>query len=372
MEQTIYNCKNCGGVMVFDVKTQMLKCPNCDTVEEIPNDKDTIEEHVFNKNAIRRMSVSEKTSQTMQCVNCGAVMEIEQDCTAKQCPYCGSHYVLADQKEVVLPDGVVPFQIDKTHAEEIFAKWIKKCYFAPTALKKTYIRDCFNGIYMPYWTFDAKADCHYTAEGGKIRTKTIRKKDGSSTTRTYTDWYNTHGFIDHSFDDVQIPGTSYIDRHLMEEIEPYDTKNKLASYSQKYLSGYAAQTYQTPLDEAHTEARAEMRRKLEQYAETDVKRKYDTVRNVRLQVSYTDETFKYVLLPVYTTAFTYKEKKYVVLLNGQTGKINGEYPKSPFKIAICIFVILLAIAGIYGFWASEEADAYTVTESVYETNDMSI
>ena len=36
-----------------------------------------------------------------------------------------------------------------------------------------------------------------------------------------------------------------------------------------------------------------------------------------------------------------------VLINGETGKIKGEYPKSPVKIAAIIIIILGILFGIY-------------------------
>ena len=49
MEDKIYYCQNCGGVMVFDAKSQKLKCPNCDTEIDIENDKSKIIEHDFSR-----------------------------------------------------------------------------------------------------------------------------------------------------------------------------------------------------------------------------------------------------------------------------------------------------------------------------------
>ena len=59
------------------------------------------------------------------------------------------------------------------------------------------------------------------------------------------------------------------------------------------------------------------------------------------------ETYKYIFIPVYSTAYMYKDKHYNVLINGETGKIKGEYPKSPIKIAAIIIVILGILFGIY-------------------------
>ena len=42
------------------------------------------------------------------------------------------------QTDVIVPDGVVPFQIDKKKVGEVFHKWIKGRFFAPNELKHLY------------------------------------------------------------------------------------------------------------------------------------------------------------------------------------------------------------------------------------------
>ena len=44
-DEKVYRCENCGGIMEFDVKTQTLKCPNCETSIQIENDTSSIVEH---------------------------------------------------------------------------------------------------------------------------------------------------------------------------------------------------------------------------------------------------------------------------------------------------------------------------------------
>ena len=50
-----------------------------------------------------------------------------------------------------------------------------------------------------------------------------------------------------------------------------------------------------------------------------------------------------MLLPVYSTAYQYKNKQYHVLINGETGRVQGEYPKSVAKILLVIAGILILI-----------------------------
>lgn len=371
MADNIYYCSNCGGVMEFDVKTQTLKCPNCDAQVNIVNDQTKIVEHNFTVRAARTIAVAEKKSSTMQCKGCGAKVEISADCTATECAYCGSSYVLAEkQEDALIPDGVVPFKVDKQSVKETFTKWINKRWLAPGKLKQLYESDKIQGIYVPYWTFDADVVCDYSAEGGKRRKEKVRKSDGSVTEKTVTDWYHTHGRVKEFFDDVLVKASKNLKASLLKGVEPYDTKRELVSYSPEYLSGYSAECYTIPLEDAHREANQIMERELKRMAERDVRKHYDDVRNVRLAPNYREETYKHILIPVYSTAFTYNSKNYTVLINGQTGKIHGDYPKSPIKIAIIVAAIVAAIVGMVVLSNKNKSkDNSTDVGAVYTTNE---
>ena len=354
MDDRIFYCENCGGVMEFDVASQSLKCPNCDTVIPIVNEAERIEEHRLTHHAMQTVRAEEKTTQTMECRGCGAKIEVEPESTATECPYCGSSYVLAGkQEDAVIPDGVLPFQVDRERVGELFHRWLKGRWMAPGELKHLYQRERLQGVYLPYWTFDAGAQARYSAMGGRRRTVTRRGRDGKMIHQVVTDWYPTSGTIRKNFDDVLVPASEKIDRELLRRAGCFGTK-QVASYAPEYLSGYAAECYTVDLEDAHREALRTMESELEAMAANDVLSRYDDVRDVRIQPQYQNETYKHVLLPVYTTAYTYKGKKYHVMINGQSGSVEGDYPKSPAKIAGIVAAVLLALALL--FWFSEGKD----------------
>ena len=195
--------------------------------------------------------VQDKKSTTMQCPSCGAMVEVEPNSTAKDCPYCGTAFVLAEkQTDVIVPDGVVPFQIDKKKVEKFFIKWIKGRFFAPNELKHLYQQDKLQGIYIPYWTFDAKADAVDHAEGGRNRIVEYRDSKGERHTRTEVTWYPTSGNVSNFFDDVLVRASNKLDTYLLRQIEPFHTKD-MPAYSPNYLSGYSAEIYTVNLSDAH-------------------------------------------------------------------------------------------------------------------------
>ncbi len=351
MDNQIYYCENCGGVMEFDVETQSLKCPNCDTVVPILNEQERIVEHSLTRHAMQTIRAEEKTTQTMECKGCGAKIEVDPTSTSVECPYCGSSYVLAEkQEDAIIPDGVLPFQIDKDRVGELFRQWMKGRWLAPGELKHLYQRERLQGIYLPYWTFDAKADARYTAMGGRRRTVTRKGPDGKTTHHVVTDWYPTSGALRHAFDDVLVPASHKLDGDLLRRAGVFGTR-QMASYSPEYFSGYGAECYTVDLDDAHREAVQTMEQQLTEMARSDVLRRFDDARDIRIRTEYRDETYKHVMMPVYTTAYTYKGKQYHVLINGQSGRVEGDYPKSPAKIAAIAAAVLVIVALVY--WFSE-------------------
>ena len=357
MAEDIFYCPNCGGVMEFDVKSQKLKCPNCDHTVDIANNKKSIVEHSLTARAMQTIKAEEKKSTTVQCKGCGAQMEVDAYSTAMSCPYCGSSYVMADkQEEVIVPDGVIPFKIDKNSAKEIVGKWLKRRYLAPGELKTLYQRGDFNGIYVPYWTFDADADADYTGMGGRKRVEHYRDKDGKMQSRTVTDWYPTRGHVHNFFDDVLVSASSHHDRSLLDGVDDYDTK-QTASYAPDYMSGYGAESFNINLDSAHGTAIGRMKSSLQDMARQDILRRYDSAKDVHINARFKNETYKHILLPVYAVTYHYKNKVYNVLVNGQTGSIKGQYPKSVVKILLIIIAVAAILIGIL-FAAGSSDDDY--------------
>lgn len=338
-----YTCENCGSSMIFDVSAQALKCSNCGNMIKIENRSESIIEHNLTLDAKEHIRAGAKKSHTMACEGCGAKIEVDALSTATECPYCGSRYVLADkQEDIIIPDGVIPFQIDKIQIGQIFQKWVKSRWLAPGALKNMYQSDKVQGIYLPYWTFDAQTETDYSGRGGKRRTRVVTNSEGKRVTQVYTEWYWVSGHIHHFFDDILVPASTSLSLEQLHKISNFNTR-QTASYEPEYLSGYNSECFSVDLSAAHQAAREAMTRQLTQMARNEILLHYDEADSIRIQAQFHNESFKHILLPVYSTAYMFRNKIYQVLINGQTGEITGKYPVSPAKIAIIAGVIAAVI-----------------------------
>lgn len=65
-----------------------------------------------------------------------------------------------------------------------------------------------------------------------------------------------------------------------------------------------------------------------------------------MNTDYADERFKHLLLPIWMAAYRYRGKSYRFIVNGQTGRVQGERPWSWPKIAGALLagLVILALA----------------------------
>ena len=69
----------------------------------------------------------------------------------------------------------------------------------------------------------------------------------------------------------------------------------------------------------------------------------DTYRNLQIHPTYSGQTFKHILVPVWLLTYNFGAKAFQVVVNGVTGKMAGDYPKSFWKIALLVLLAIIAV-----------------------------
>jgi hypothetical protein len=69
-------------------------------------------------------------------------------------------------------------------------------------------------------------------------------------------------------------------------------------------------------------------------------------RNVHVNVLVRDLTSEPVLLPVWINAYRWKERLFRFLVNGQTGQVTGQAPRSVLKAVLLLLAFVLVVVGI--------------------------
>ena len=214
-------------------------------------------------------------------------------------------------------------------------------------------------MYIPYWTYDSNTMTAYTGQRGdtyyvRVRYSTI--ENGRRVTRTRMEprirWTPVSGRTRRHFDDVLVGASKSLPRQIMDWLQPWDL-DQLIPYTEDYLAGFSSEIYQVELDEGFERAKVLM----DQTIRGDIARDIggDQQRIQSMQTQHSDTTFKHVLLPLWTAAFTFRDKTYRYVVNGRTGKTRGERPYSKVKIALAVIAGLLVVAGFLTYAASTGA-----------------
>lgn len=359
LEEHRFPCNTCGSDMRFDPAEGMLVCDHCGNREPIDGGgslEHALVELDFDKALGADLPRAEmQDARYVTCPNCGARIEIDGPDHAIECPFCATP-IVADSGAArqIKPRALLPFAKTERQARKAMTDWLGKLWFAPNGLQE-YARKGrrMHGIYVPYWTYDADTKSRYTGERGTIYyvTRTVRRDGKNVSVREQrVRWTPTSGRVARFFDDILVLASISLPKKYTDGLQPWDL-SQLVPYNPEYLAGFGAEGYTVDLKDGFTEARAYMDQMIRRDVRFDIGG--DRQRILTLQTKVSDVTFKHILLPVWMAAYKYRGKTYRFVVNGRTGRVQGERPWSRWKIAFAIAVglILAAVAGyIYSYY----------------------
>lgn len=327
-----YKCPSCGGAIEFDSHSQKMKCPYCDTEFDLETLKKYDEQ--LSREAEQKDDISDwQTDPGKQwqegetdgmnvytCKSCGGEIVSDENTGATSCPYCGNPVILTERfRGALRPDMVIPFKLDKKAAKEAYYKHIKGRPLLPKVFRRENHIDEIKGIYVPFWLFDADvaADARYKAT--KVRTWSDSDYD-----YTETSYYSVDRSGNMSFVSVPVDGSSRMSDDLMESIEPYKVADAV-EFQTAYLSGYLADKYDVDAQQSTDRARERMKESAQDVLRDTVKGYASVIpENTNVRISGGDA--KYALYPVWILNTTWRGKKYIFAMNGQTGRMTGDLP----------------------------------------------
>ncbi|MGC4073326.1 MAG: hypothetical protein QM760_12580 [Nibricoccus sp.] len=326
-----YPCPTCGSEARWDPAEHALVCISCETRAPADDelnglDGQDIKEHILTlrlRNAPDSERGWQSEKQELRCETCGAISVLDQDCMTGGCTFCGSSVLSSytELKPSLRPESVLPFKITESQVRESVRMWYGRQWLAPAALKTRAMTDTVRGMYIPCWTFDARASAHWTATTGSGENRSIGFSGNEES-----------GHVEVQFDDVLVPASQGLNHDMLTELEPFPT-NELKPYHPGFLAGWPVERYHLDLANAAVLGRQRMDRQMKSIcAERNRNQKH---RGLQISTNYSEQTFKHVLVPVWILNYLFAGEPYQVLVNGYTGKITGSFPVSRAKISTC-------------------------------------
>ena len=349
-----FPCEQCGADYRYAPREKKLICDHCGHQENVGQAgpwTSSIRELDFRQAIAGQLDVAEiEETRVLQCPNCAAQVEFDDTVHAAECPFCATPVVTdTGMHRHIKPRGVLPFRVDEPAARAAMNDWLGALWFAPNGLRD-YARKGrrMQGIYVPYWTYDADTKSRYTGERGTVYYETqtvIRNGKRERVQVAKVRWRRVSGQVARFFDDVLVLASRTLPKRYTDALEPWDLSD-LEPYSPEYLAGFRAEGYQVELGEGFAEARGIMDNVIARDVRFDIGGDRQRIHSIDTAVS--DVTFKHVLLPVWLAAYKYRGETYRFVVNGRNGKVQGERPWSAIKIAIAV-VLGLLVAGAVGY-----------------------
>lgn len=358
-----FPCHTCGADMRFDPSTGSLSCDHCGAVEAIDNGPwkgSAIGELDFQRAVSADLPEAEmEETRVSKCENCGAEVEFDGATHAAECPFCATPIVVGTgTHRHIKPKGVLPFALSERDARSAMGRWMGNLWFAPSGMKE-FVRAGrkMQGIYVPFWTYDADTKSRYAGERGTVyyETKTVRVMvDGKSQTRQQQvqkiRWSPKSGRVARFFDDVLVLASRSLPKAYTDALAPWDL-SALEPYSPEYLAGFHAEGYVVTLEDGFIEARDVMDRTILRDVKFDIGGDRQRVHDIDTQIK--DVTFKHILLPIWMAAYKYRGKTYRFVVNARTGAVKGDRPYSALKIFFAVITAaILAAAIAYAVYAT--------------------
>ena len=362
---TNYQCPACTGPLHFASGSGKLECEYCGSAYDVAEIEalyagqeekaeaafqeteakgetgELGEEPAWDTSALQEdWGADSEAMKAYSCPSCGAELICDATTAATSCPYCGNNTIVPGQfGGTMKPDYVIPFKLDKKAAVAALKKHYSKKIFLPRAFSSGNHLEEIQGIYVPFWLFDAsaEADCRFHA----TRSHTHCEGDYRVTVIEHFDVRRSGSM---EFERVPVDGSKKMPDDYMDSIEPFDYAG-LKPFSTAYLPGYLADKYDVTAQDSMERADRRFRSSAIDQMRRDVYG-YETVSQVGDNVRLHRGKVHYALMPVWTLRTRWKDKDYLFMMNGQTGKMVGDLPVSNGKVGAFFAVLAVVFSGL--------------------------
>ena len=326
-----YTCKTCEAELYWDSSVGALKCEYCDSTFSPDEFNDVDVSHQKGESAEEYHDQTTDDSDASElvvykCTECGAEIVTAKGTVATTCAYCNRAITMSNKMiGNFKPKLLIPFNINKKQAKEIFKKYAKSSFLAPKEFQDDKLLTQMKGLYVPFWlhTFKEDADVQCLCEN------TTTRRRGDDKVITHYE-YQVNMKCKGVFFKLPTDALEKLDNKMMDNVEPFDYAN-LKEFNPAYMAGFYAEQYTETVDQtfprAHDRAVESMKREalksVSEYSSRKIRYFQDDIR---------EHEAEYAMLPIWILNTEYKNQKYTFAINGDTGKITGKIPLSISKL----------------------------------------
>ena len=350
----MYNCKNCGGALEYDISLEKLHCAYCGTDYD-PYQYDREE----NDNGVNEQQMFDVTVFT--CPQCGGEITTTNLSATGFCTYCGANAVLTSRMGTARrPEAIIPFQKTKEDCRAAYEAFAKRAVYAPKEFRDPVYLDRFRGIYIPYWIYKVRFNDQVTVKG------TRSHRDGSY---TVTDEYRLTCSVSGDYDGIPYDASSSFDDTIARMIAPYRAKS-LRGFTPSILCGYYADTADVASsvydeDAVETAANYAMRRVEKKLAKGGYTLDIPALPEEKAKLlGAKKEGVTGAMLPVWFLTWRRNDRVAYAIVNGETGKVAADLPVDMRRYLAGTAAMAVVLFLLFNFFLSITAPTALLISSV--------
>ncbi len=340
-QSTNYQCPACTGPLHFVGSSGKLECDYCgssfsvEEVEKLYAEKN--DAAAANAGKDGGWGEGSEGMKTYSCPSCGAEMITDGNTAATCCPYCGNQTVMPGQFEGALkPEYIIPFKNDKKAAIDALKAHYKGKFLLPKSFVSGNHIDDIQGVYVPFWLFDGKAEGSMKFDARKVHTS----KHGDMETTT-TEYYEADREGSLEFEKIPVDASTRMPDEHMDSIEPYDY-SELKPFSMAYMPGFLADKYDVEVKDCRNRMEERSKMSLEAAIDNTVTG-YSSKSVMTKDLNVEVDKAHYALMPVWLLATKWRDQSFLFAMNGQSGKLIGDLPMDKGKFGGVFAVVSLVL-----------------------------
>jgi len=198
---SVFQCKNCGGRLIYKPDQNILECESCGSRFSIPKASERLSQ------AVRLDSYT--------CQSCGAELVASDGQVATFCPYCGNQSLVPSQNTAKIPKMIVPFRLTAADAKKAFKQAMDGISILPDSYKANAENIAFYGYYIPYYNYSVTVNA-----SGKMKCEFDIDSYDEHDRKTYRTKYKVDGKynIQNYPMEIVVDGSTYLDDTLSNSI----------------------------------------------------------------------------------------------------------------------------------------------------------
>ena len=245
--------------------------------------------------------------------------------------------------EIQNSEYYLPFNINSDCCKELIGKKMKLLTLTPFSLKKEAVFKTEKRFFLPVEITDFYVSGEVMLDANNVLREWKEKKEKCKEVNNYEVKYNC--FIPYE-NVLVLQNNSYFKEKEFSNLEPFNVELLQESNEEDVEK----------LEDNYTlESINNMKKKIFKDSIKFIKNN-DTYQEKRVKthsLEIQDINKKKLFLPIWIYNFNYNNNEYFIYVNGQTGKIVGEFPKSKIKLVVfssVTFIVIFVLAFLISYF----------------------